>query len=316
VSFYGFKNVSQLGTALVSDQIEASIYSWLEWALLGIGSFSSVSLSTQTAHGSKYGAKLRPVLDPRYPADAGYTYIFEGVRSDWIWESGIEYSSQPIQISGVYVSGTYVPSTSSGIYQHQILYPEGRVVFTNALPTGADIQVEHSYRQVHVRRADESWFQSLMFRSFRADEDFQSPPGSGGAWDILSQNRVQLPAVVIETVDSVNMRPLEIGSGARIHRQPVLFHILSETPWERRRLHDILIEQYDKRIPSFDRNGITFPLDYQGGLMVGAKTYPQLVEANPWRQIRIVDVQSTQQEEFGKKLYWSTVRFVTEVDAP
>lgn len=93
-------------------------------------------------------------------------------------------------------------------------------------------------------------------------------------------------------------------------------HVLAETPWERRRYHDILVEQYDKRIQSFDRNNITFPLDFQGTPISGAMTYPQLAQENPWRQMRVHNVQSTPQGEVGNKLFWTTVRYTLEIDCP
>lgn len=315
-AIYGFKNVTQLGQSLISDQLESNVYCWLNWGLLGVGAFTSVTLNSNSPHGSIPQAKLRPTLDPRYPVATGKCRIFEANRSDWVWESGIPYAQQPTQISGVYVDNTFVPSSSTGTYAHQILYPEGRVLFNTPIPSGSDVRLEYSYKQVHVRRANEPWFQTLMVRSYRSDEDFQSPPGSGGAWDILSQNRVQLPAYIIEPVNRVKLTPYEIGNTARIHEQDMFVHVMSETPWDARRLHDILIEQYDKRIPSFDRNQVTFPLDAKGALVAGAKTYPEMVADSPWRQIRIKDVHSTPQEDLGNKLYWTTVRFKLEIDAP
>ncbi len=191
------------------------------------------------------------------------------------------------------------------------------MVFDNAIPGTSFVQVQYSYRSVQVRLATEPWWKAAAFRSLRTDDiQYTNPAASGGAWDVLSQNRVQLPALVVEDVPRAFATPLEIGNSTRIHNQDFLIHVLAETPWERRRLHDVLMEQYDKRIPSYDRNEVTFPLDPLGRVRNGALTYPQLVEANPWRQIRVAGAQSAEQEDISEKFYWCTVRYTLSVDAP
>lgn len=304
---FGFRGTDHYGKAGTTDQIRDSMALWLQWGWLGVGAFTNVTFATQPPYGGT-PSRLRPVLDPRFPtASPTGTVVWEAFRADWVWESGVAYPTAPTAWSGVYVGGTFVPTASTGVYRHTVSYPEGRVYFANALPTGAAVSGEYSYRHVHVRRADEPWFQALLERSLRADET--RPSG------LFPQNRVELPAVVLEPVNRVASRPYEIGSLARIHRQDVLLHALAETDWECGRLHDVLADQYDRRIPSFDRNAVAFPLDYRGALASGAMTYPQLVVAAPWRQIRVANVQSSPPAELGG-LHWSTVRFTLEVDCP
>lgn len=312
-SLYGFKNVEQYGEALVTDQIEESVVSWLEWGMLSIGGFNTATRASQTAFGSLDPTVLKPVVDERYTTGQ----VWQGVRSDWVWETGVPYSIQPVPISGVYVSGSFYPVGTTGSHSYHISYPEGRVVFNNPLPTGAPVQVEHSSRHVQVRRASEPWFQTIAFNSFREDDaQWSEAPGSGGAWDVFAQNRVQLPAIVVEPVANVYLKPLEIGSMARIHQQPFLLHVLAETSWERNQLHDILVEQYDKRILGIDVNTSPAPLNSDGSLSTGAITYPQACQQHFWRQIRVEKVESSEQEQQGSRLFWASVRFTLEVDSP
>lgn len=315
-SFYGFKGVDHLAQALVGDQLELNVYSWLRWGLLGVGAFTGVTDPSGAAPHGGAPAKLRPVVDPRYAPPAGTTYFFEGARPDWVWETGVPYAVQPAPVSGVWVDGAFVPAAATGVYAHRVNYPEGRVYFPTPVPTGADVRATHAYRTVHVRRADEPWFREAAFRSLRADEAFAAPAGSGGSWEVLAQNRVPLPALVVEVVNRVGLTPLEVGGSARIHRQDCVVHVLAETPWDARRLHDLLVEQYDKRVPTFDANAVTFPLDAAGAPASGALTFPGLAAAHPWRTVRVARVDSVPQDDLGGKLYWTAVRYGLEIEAP
>lgn len=307
---YLFQQVDHIGESLQTAQLEGNIIAWLNWSFLNIGAFNNIEISTPSIYGSTFPAKLRPVKDPR-----GFTngQIWEGPRRDWVWESGIPYSGQPISISGVYVTGNFIPASSTGTYY--INYPLGQVVFSTPIATGLDVKVAHSYRTVQVKSADQPWFQHLVFDGFREDNSqFSQPPGSGGPWDILAQNRVELPCILIEPVDRVKMVPLEIGNTARTQSQDVLCHIFTETPWDRKTLHDILINQYDKRFPTFDKNEIPYPLDYRGVPVSGAKTYPELCSGYPWQVVQITNVSSSEFNQLGEKLYLSTVRWTCEFD--
>jgi hypothetical protein len=307
---FGFRGVDDYGDYLVTDRLETNVVSWLQWGLLGIGAFDNVQVGDLSAHGAKDRSRLRPVSDPRYPAGT----VWQGLRSQWVWESGVPYAVQPRAFSGVYVSGTFYSPTGA-THPHRVSYPEGRVYFSGAVPTGATVQAGHSYRHVQVHRADAPWFQTVTYRSFRADDaQWEQPAGSGGAWDILAQNRIQLPCMVVEPVPRTELKALEIGNYARVHRQDVLVHILAETPWEEAKGHDILVSQFDKRIPTFDPELATVPLKFDGSLTSGAKTFPELVGLHPWRQVRIAGVGAVDNGEVAKSLYWCTVKLTCELD--
>ena len=87
------KHVSQVGETLLTSQIESNMKSYLDWGLLGIGSFSNVSIPTSGAFGGTFD-KLRLVDDPSYSQGQ----IWEAARKDWVWETGVYYDTQPVQM--------------------------------------------------------------------------------------------------------------------------------------------------------------------------------------------------------------------------
>jgi hypothetical protein len=313
---YTFRGVDHIGQSLASDQLESSLITWLQWGLLGVGAFENVTRASlsPTLQGNRALSTLHPLRDPNFTDGT----VWQGLRSDWVWESGIPYApGQPIAVSGVYINSTFVPSTATGTYAHRIMYPEGRVLFDSPQPTGLQVQVEHTYRTVQVRSADQPWFQALVFQSQRADNpQWDAPPGSGGDWGILAQNRVQLPALVVEVVPRARLTPYEMGNVSQTLRQDVLVHVLTETPWERKRLHDILLAQKDVAVQTFDKNVVTFPLDAFGTPVAGALTYPQMCQQAPWRPARWVEASSEDQGDLGERCYWASVRGTFLVDVP
>jgi hypothetical protein len=261
---------------------------------------------------------LRPARDPRYTAGQ----IWEGFRSNWVYESGVEYSRQPIPISGIYVGGTFRPNTNTGASGYKINYPEGRIIFNTPVPTGTRVACQFSFKNVRLDMDDAQWFKSVQFDSFNpADPQFQSPVGSG-AWDILSANRIQLPAVVIGAIPRVDMEGLQMGNLSRVHYQDVVFHILAETKFDRKQLHDIVVNQWQRRIEGVDKKKLSnegrFPLNYDGTINPSGLTYPNMVEPASgtnyrWRKITWEDVKSAEVPS-KPPLFRAMVRATLSVD--
>ena len=306
-----FKGVYNLGDSLLSDQLESNLFSFLSWATLGIGGFSNVTIGASGAYGGQ-PSLLRPVEDPNYVSGQ----VWEGFRKDWVWETGVNYPYQPIRVSGVYVNGTFQPVSGVGPYAHTVNYPNGQIVFNNPISPSSTVRAEFSYRTVQYYTADTPWWQELQTNSLRNDDPQFLQQGSG-AWSTDAQNRVQLPAVVIEAVPNSSRRPLEIGDLAAIVRQEVRFHILSEDRPNMKALHDILTFQWQKRLNSFDKNQILandkYPLDMNGFVTPSGLMYPQMTSQFPWAQIRFMDMRSREQPRLGSIRY-ATVIATCEVD--
>jgi hypothetical protein len=313
------KNVQNYGDCQVSDQLESNLISHVQWGLLGIGAFDTVRRN-QTGPLGGDESRLRLVSDPRYSTGM----VWEGFRQDWVYESGVEYAIQPVAISGVYVNGAFVPAASTGTYAHHIDYPRGRVVFDNPLPSTTTVQCEYSYRKVRLTSADEPWWQEVQLDSLRIDDPAFLQAASG-AWNILAENRIQLPAIVVESVMRVGrLEPFQIGNTSRVHRQDVCFHVLTESPFDRKQLHDILVEQWQQRFYLYDKNAVlaadAFPLTGDGQLRPGASGYPALVEdpsqgGYRWRVCEWHGVRSEERDTLPP-LYGVTVRATFEIDLP
>lgn len=242
--------------------------------------------------------------------------MWEGFRKDWVWESGVEYHTQPIRVSGVYVADTF-RALGSGDF---VDYPNGRVVLASGIPQASGVQCEFSYRLFQTHTADHPAWQTVQTRSFRNDSEDFLLVGSG-AWDVMAQNRVQLPAVFVEAVPNTSRRGLMLGGGV-IVRQSVLFHVLAEERFHYKWLHDALTGLWQKTIYGFDKNRMltddAFPLDENGSPVPSGLMYPDLVKASGdggyfWEKIVFADTTSVAQPRFGS-LWYCTVKASVEVN--
>ncbi len=311
------KGITQIGNSTLCEQLKANLVEFFNWGLLGIGGFTNIDRTSGGAYGGS-PAKLRLVDDKNY--DLGQ--IWEANRQDWVWQSGVEYAYQPTQISGVYVDNIFHPAGSTGTYEHSINYPLGQVQFTTAISPSSVVEVNYSHRSVSFYTSDAPWFKEVIFNTYRVDDPQFHQSGSG-VWTILSQNRVQLPAVIVETVPRREFVPLQLGGGQWI-RTDVLFHIISENTWDRDKLFDIITYQKDRTILMFDKNAMVtadkFPLDYKGSLASGAMMYPDLVKTNAdggffWKKAFIKDMKA-QDSQSMPPLYRAVVRGTFEIDFP
>jgi hypothetical protein len=308
------KGLSRVGDSLLSDQLEANLLTFVSWGLLGAGGFTNVTIPASGCYGGDF-SRLRLVDDPNYSPGQ----VWEGVRKDWVWETGVECpDGQPIRVSGAFVDGAFVP-VGTGMY---VDYPNGRLVF--AEPRAASgVRCEHSYRLVQGYTADCDWWQQLQFDSFRADDPQFLQQGSG-SWDVLAQSRVQMPAVVVEAVPNARRVGTQMGGLTQTTRQDVLFHVLAEDRWHEKFLHDALSAQKEKTVHGFDKNLLfaadAFPLTPEGSPRPSGLMYPDLVRPTGeggffWTKIRIGDTSGTPQPRLGP-LRYCTVRLSAVVDVP
>jgi hypothetical protein len=295
------QGVTNLYDETLTGQLQSNLIEFFNWGLLGIGAFSNVTIPTSGAYGGAAHI-LKPITDPNYTNGR----VWEGFRQDWVWETGVEYVYQPINVSGVYVNNTFYPSNTTGVYAHHVNYPLGRVVFDTPLPTTSSVKTEYSYRYFHFNTVDVPWFQQLMFNSWRID-DVAIATENNSTWAILGQNRIQLPAVVVEVVPRRNQRGLQLGGGQWIN-QDVLFHIYSENPWDKNKLVDYISYQKERTLMTFDKNQLIaqnkLPLDADGTLVSGAMMYPQMVDF------------SGNGGFYWKKMFWKDVSFSPVVSNP
>lgn len=266
-----FKGISNYGELTVSDLVGANLMGWLNNAFLNIGAFSNTSLSQSGAYGGD-PSRLRLVDEPYYAAG----YVYEGFRSDWVHESNILYEYQPIEISGVYINGALATSG------YTVNYPLGRVVFDTPLPTTSIVKCEYSYRNITVKGSDAPWFRSIQGGSYRVDHPQYLQQGSG-AWDVLSQSRVQLPAIVVDPTSNVTFQGIELGGG-NYRNQDILLYVMAETASDRNKLCDVLTNQIDRKIFLYNINKViddgVYTLGFDGARNPSGLQYRELVDEN------------------------------------
>jgi len=314
-----FRGVTSINEPEFTENLRDNIVTFIDWGFLEIGSYYNVNIPTSGNWGGNMHI-LRPVADPRYTDGQ----VWEGFRKNWIWESGTNVSTQPISISGVFVDNVFNPLSSGG---YHINYPDGRIVFDTAQSTTSQVHLAYSYKFVNVTDSrNASFFREIQPRSFRVDNS-NFLIGSG-LYNNLAENRLQLPAVVVELPIERHKEPYELGSVSQWAYTDVLLHVLGEDDNYVSRVADILDRQEEKVVFMFDtgrmaKNNV-YPLDYRGMKASGALTYPSLVEPTGdggYRyqvgvksgKMRISNSSVTNGSWLHHDLYHKTVKWTTEV---
>jgi hypothetical protein len=309
-----FQHVSHVGHTLLNSELEGNLKSFLDWGFLGIGGWFNVTIPTSGAWGGTFD-QLRLVDDPSYTKGQ----VWEAPRKDWVWENETPYTGgSPVQITGVSVNGSFY-GTGDATYAHHYNYPLGRVVFDSALPITSTVKLNYSYRNVQTYVADQApWWDELQYNSMRVD-DATFAQVSSGNWGILANHRVQMPAVVIETVPRRTYQPYELGNSSNLVTQDVIFHIVAESRWWRNQLVDIISVQKDKTLMLYDSDKVAesgaYPLDYRGMVIAPENNYSGLVNtaAYQFTSARITDMGVSEMESYNSRLYEGTVRASFEV---
>jgi len=298
------------GDAQLTEHLLANWQAFLDWAMLQIGGFYSVNL-TDTAPFGGNPSTLRLSDDNRFTTGT----VWDAYKKNWVWETNVEYSPQPISISGIYVNNAFLPLNSS---LYNIDYPRGRVVFNSPLASNSIVQVEYSYKMYSFDRSDVQWFQNLTEGTFRRDDPQFTAFGSG-IWSTYPESRAQLPAVIIEPVPKRSWLGKGLGGGQWIYTD-VVFHVVAETPYERNNMLDILTYQNEKRWFMFDLNAASrsglYPLDRNGFLVNPSSTYPYLLQVCPWRATIIRGSTAQQFSQHSQGLYNGIARLTLETDFP
>lgn len=303
----GFTNISD---STPINHIKENLISFFDYGLLEKSNFINV---TPTGYYGGLDNRLRPVRDPRY----SYGQVWQGFRSNWVWESGLgAYTSTDIAypgVSGVYVNGTFYPVSTTGTYAHHINHPMGRVVFDSAISTTATVTCDYSYKYINVESANGlEWIREIQKQSERSDST--NFVAGSGEWSKSSENRIQLPVIGIELANLRTMSPYGLGGGQKIDIS-FLFHCVAEDQYMRDHLMDIVANQKEKTIKAYSLDQISsnnaFPLDYRGVPNSGAMRYPELTNTYEGNAIRIQDTNIDSKSNISSDLYIGSVKVVT-----
>jgi hypothetical protein len=309
------KGFSYLYQDTLTDNLAWNVMEFFNWGFLQIGGFTNVNRPTSSGvyGGSKY--RLRPVTDPRYSTGQ----VWEGFRNQWVWESGIQFQTQPIHPSGLWVNNTFYTLAQKNAY---IDYPRGRIILASGISTTSVVETEFAYRTCQFVDVDNQYLQQLMFDTYRLDKDDFLSVGSGN-YNTLADCRVQLPAIGIEITPVMSFQPYQIGGG-QIISHDVIFYIFADNRADKRNITDIISSQNDKTFIIADKklmkDANKFPpaINYRGELVTAPLQYPAIVagvdeNGFAWRKAYI---HNTRCQEIGKFNGWldkSVVKFTIQV---
>lgn len=279
-----FKGINSISDDLLLNNLEANFKMFLDWSFLNIGGWIDAIKPIDTVYGGNNHYRLIPVEDMSYPTGQ----VWQGVRKDWVWEQGIVYNNtSPLNNNTILVDGDIRTNFI-------INYPLGRIIFDDPIPTDSLVEFDYSYRYVQVHRSSESpWFNLVQYSSFNtANQDIQQI--GEGEWAIGSHHRVQLPAIIIESIPRSRSRPYELGNSLLWLEQDVGFYVLAENKNDRNKLLDIIRLQQDSTIQLYNTNMVAqndvYPLDYNGSIKNPALMYPDLIGQYNWRKCFIKNV--------------------------
>lgn len=308
------KGFASFGDATITTHIRENLISFFDYGLVSKSGFVNVEIPTTGYYGGN-DHQLRVIEDPRY----NYGQVWQGFRSNWVWESGINALTSTNDaypgVSGVYVNNTFYSTSTNGDFSHHINHPLGRVVFDEAIDTDSTVNCEYSYKYVNVTRVDGlEWFKQIHKNSERSDNT--NFINNSGEWSVLSDNRLQLPAIGIELVNYRRMLGYQLGGGQTVFTD-FLFHCVAEDVYTRDHLVDIVTLQNDKLIQSYDLNNISannaFPLDYRGVPNSGALLYPTLIQNYEGNSIRLIEASIDSVYSLNENVHIGTVKLKTEV---
>jgi len=305
-----FLHVDTIGQKNRISSLEENLKSFLDWSFLNIGAYVNVSIPTSGISGSNFH-QLKPVADP-----SNKIKVWESVRKDWVYESSVS-GQNPINISGVYLNGTFLPSPSgSGNYTYSINYPLGRITFNNGVANNSNVQLSYSYRYVQVYKSSDSSFITKEIQQGTYDPASFKPSGDSS---ITPNHRIQLPAIIIELAPRTQQIPRQLGTTQNIIIQDILLHIVCESMPQRNDLIDILMLQKDKTFYMYNINKVLadnlYPLNNKGEKKSVIVNYNQIV-ANPAYQeyyTYIKDAYLSEISSISSNLYSAVVRWSVEM---
>lgn len=305
-----FKGVTDIGDKQLSEMITDNLIFFLDWGFLNIGAYFNITIPTSGQYGGEK-SRLKLVKDPRFTTGT----VWESFSKNFVWETNLETSAQPIGISGVYVNGTF-QAANSGNY---IDYNNGRVIFSSAIPTNSVVTLNYSYKFVDINDGhDIPWISKPTYNFSRLDNAEYGQFGSGDFSEIADR-RIQLPTVAVEVNPIAKTTGHSLGTGYRYAKNNVSFHILSDNDGTCKKIADILADQKDKTIFMFDSNKIAdsgvYPLDSRGMKRSQAINYPQMVAETGylWNKLRFQETHAQDIQRLQDNVYYTVVKAETEI---
>ena len=304
-----FHHVNSIGEKNRISSIEDNLKDFIDWSFLNIGAFVNINIPTSGISSSNFHT-LHPVSDP-----SEKSRVWEAPRKDWIHETGISYDGvSPIEISGVNLNGTFLAAPSgSGNYTYSINYPMGRITFDKFISSKSKVTLEYSYRYIQTYKANEShWWKELQLGTYNPKNIKTS-----GDYAITANHRLQLPAILIETIPRTVLRPKELGNASNIIEQDILLHVFSQNINQRNNILDALVVQKDNTLNLYDVNSVVknnlYSLNRDGTINSSGLSYPDLSTNYSKYWCNIKNSTITELNSISSSLYNGIVRWSMEI---
>lgn len=310
-----FKNHSHIGNFGLMNTLEVNLKLWLDWCFLKVGAWTDVNASQTDIYSGSYNT-LRMIPDDNYTDGQ----VWGGLRKDWVWESGVNYTDKdsnvcnPIAVSTPTIDGVATTDT------YYIDYPNGKIVFTNAVDTDSTVAVNYSYRNIQTYRSDSvPWYRQIQYNSFDSSNLHFTQEDAVGEYSIGGEHRIQLPCIVIDVAARGTARGTELGSGKLTILQDVLLYVLAESKAERNEILDFLRDQVHTTLTLVNVNYInsqsSWPLDYRG-MKVNSNTLSTFANDSDYfyRYARIMEGILAETTATDASIYEGLVKYIVQVD--
>jgi hypothetical protein len=313
---YGLVGINNTQESTLSTILLDNLINFYDWGLLNKGGFETVKIPSSGMYGGNKHI-LKAVQDPNYTNGQ----VWQSFKENWVWESGLSTTTQPVQISGIFVDNIFKPYgynssikkyTGSG---YTINYNEGKIIFDTPIATTSTVSLNHSYKWIKVDQAEGiPFFREIQTNSFRLDKYFLT--GSGD-WVQLGQTRIQLPAVLIEVVPNCKFRGYQLGGGQWADSD-IVFYVLANNYTITNDIMNIIAYQNDRTLRLYSTTAVAnsghLPLDYKNELVSKSYNYPFQIDNHYFKNCFITNTNINNVTQFSPDLYMGTVRCSTEVE--
>lgn len=269
-----FQHIDNINERKSISSLEDNIKTFMDYSFLKIGGFTNVTIPTSGLYANDFSS-MKVAYDPVRPSGS----VWETFRKDWVYETGVSHSDRfPIFISGIYFNNSFIPGpTGNATHQYFIDYPNGNIIFSSPKPVTSNIKLNYSYRNIQIYKANESsWWKELQRYNYDASTMNKSP-----GQILISNHKVQLPCIIIETAARTIQEPYELGNTKNIITQDLLLHIYTENIVQRNNIVNILLLQKDNQNLLYNINKVIkdqkWPINNNGSYNFNSLNYNQLL---------------------------------------
>lgn len=282
----GLKRVCSVRNTGPSEKIEANVISYFDYEFLDNGAYFNVPINSTGDYQSNLSL-LAKVNDPR-----GFTY-WAGPKN-WVYENGADNSGvfTPAQI---YVNG-------SGYSLGSINYRDGYVYNVPINATG--VKAQFSYK----------WISFVSARKTGIGRKINTNTVQYSGVNPEIELAVPIVSVDVSPINKVTNYGLSADRIKKLEYD-VKFTVISTSDTDVKRISDILVNQKDSYISSFDpdlvKNSGDFPLT-KNGLLNSGKSHAELVGLYPWNSIYILDASAKYSNYVGDNISQAIVTMKIE----